>query len=104
MHVDPYYTKQNYTSKVELFLQQGIGVKVGKAFLPLYMEGIFRDSSNLPPPIVGTFLQCFGSGSVLDSDSTRSVDPDPDPRGQKLATKIEKNLETSCFEVLDVLC
>ncbi len=25
---DPYYSQQNYTSKVELFLQQGIGVKV----------------------------------------------------------------------------
>ena len=25
---DPYYQQQNYTSKVELFLQQGIGVKV----------------------------------------------------------------------------
>jgi hypothetical protein len=33
---------------------------------------------------------CFGSGSVLDPDSIRSVDPDPDPGGQKLPTKIEK--------------
>ncbi len=29
--------------------------------------------------------------------------PDPDPGGQKLPTKVEKNLEISCFEVLDVL-
>jgi hypothetical protein len=27
-YTDPYYQQQNYTSKVELFLQQGIGVKV----------------------------------------------------------------------------
>jgi hypothetical protein len=33
------------------------------------------------------------------------VDPnlDPGPGGQKLPTKIEKILEISCFEVLDVL-
>jgi hypothetical protein len=29
--------------------------------------------------------------------------PDPDPGGQKLPTKIEKGEEISCFEVLDVL-
>jgi hypothetical protein len=63
MHVDPYYTKQNYTSKVELFLQQGIGVKVGKAFLLLY-GGHFSRSFKPPPPIFGTLLQCS--------------DPDPD--------------------------
>jgi hypothetical protein len=28
---------------------------------------------------------------------------DPDPRGQKLPTKVEKNLKSSCFEVLDGL-
>jgi hypothetical protein len=27
------------------------------------------------------FFQCFGSGSGLDPDSFRSVDPDPDPEG-----------------------
>jgi hypothetical protein len=32
-----------------------------------------------------------GSGSVLDPNSIRSVDLDPDPRGQKLPTKVEKN-------------
>ncbi len=31
------------------------------------------------------------------------LNPDPDPRGQKGPTKVEKNLEISCFEVLDVL-
>jgi hypothetical protein len=31
------------------------------------------------------------------------VDPDPDPGGKKLPTKVEKNQEISCFEVLDVL-
>jgi hypothetical protein len=30
------------------------------------------------------------------------ADPDPDPGGQKLPTKIEKSTEFSCFEVLDV--
>jgi hypothetical protein len=42
---------------------------------------------------------------VPDSDSIRSVDPypDPDPGGQKRPIKVEKNLEISCFEVLDVL-
>jgi hypothetical protein len=48
------------------------------------------------------------SGSGLDPDSIRSVDPDPDsesgsPGGQKLPTKVEKNLQISCFEVLDGL-
>jgi hypothetical protein len=33
----------------------------------------------------------------------RIRNPDPDPEGQKLATKIEKSYEISCFEVLDVL-
>jgi hypothetical protein len=39
----------------------------------------------------------------LDLDSIRSVDPDPDSVGQKWPTKVEKNYEISCFEVLDVL-
>jgi hypothetical protein len=51
----------------------------------------------------------FGSG--LDPDSFRSVGPYPDrirnpdqnPGGQKITQKIEKNLEISCFEELDVL-
>ncbi len=42
--------------------------------------------------------QCFGSGSGLDPDSIRSVDPDPDTYsesgsgegGQKLPRKVEK--------------
>jgi hypothetical protein len=41
------------------------------------------------------FRQGCGSGSVLD--------PDPDPGGQKLPSKVVINLEISCFEVLDVL-
>ncbi len=45
--------------------------------------------------------------SVSDPYSTRSVDPDsnlaPDPGGQKWPTKVEKNWEISCFEVLDIL-
>jgi hypothetical protein len=52
-------------------------------------------------------MQCFGSGL----DSIRSVDPyldpdsesDPDSGGQKRPTEVEKYLEISCFEVLDVL-
>ncbi len=43
--------------------------------------------------------QCFGSGSGLDPDSIRSVDPG----GQKWSTKTGKSSEISCFEVLDVL-
>jgi hypothetical protein len=33
------------------------------------------------------------------------VDPNPypDPGGKKLPTEVEKNVEISCFEVLDVL-
>jgi hypothetical protein len=31
------------------------------------------------------------------------LDPDPDPRRQKLPTKIGEKFEFSCFEVLDVL-
>jgi hypothetical protein len=33
----------------------------------------------------------------------RIRNPDPDPGGQKLTTRVETNLEISCFEVLDVL-
>jgi hypothetical protein len=42
------------------------------------------------------------STSVSDPDSIRSLDPDPDPGGQKLLRNIEK-LRNSCIEVLDVL-
>ncbi len=42
------------------------------------------------------------SVSDPDPDSIRSVDPGPDPRGQKLLRNIEK-LRNSCFEVLHVL-
>ncbi len=49
MHVDPYYTKQNYTSKVELFLQQGIGVKVGRSYFS-YMWAFFEIVQTHPPP------------------------------------------------------
>ncbi len=52
------------------------------------------------PPIYGTFLPCFGSGSGLDPYSTRSADPDPG--GQKWPTKKEKKLAISWFQVLDV--
>jgi hypothetical protein len=31
------------------------------------------------------------------------LDPDPDPGGQKLPTKIEKRKEISCFEMYDVI-
>jgi hypothetical protein len=39
------------------------------------------------------------SGSFPD----RIRNPDQDPGGQKMTQKIEKNLEISCFEELDVL-
>jgi hypothetical protein len=32
-----------------------------------------------------------------------SLDPDPDPEGQKLPTQIEKSYYISSFEVLDLL-
>jgi hypothetical protein len=32
----------------------------------------------------------------------QNPDPEPDPGGQKLTTKIEKSKEILCFEVLDV--
>ncbi len=50
--------------------------------------------------------QCFGSGSVLDPDSIRSVDPDPYSESgsrTKMTQKSRNNFEISCFEVLDVL-
>jgi hypothetical protein len=47
------------------------------------------------------FKQCFGSGSGLDPDSIRSVDPDPG--GQKSPTKVEQKNEISCFAMLDAL-
>jgi hypothetical protein len=31
------------------------------------------------------------------------LDPDPDPGGQKLPTKVEKSENISCFKVLDIL-
>jgi hypothetical protein len=44
------------------------------------------------------------SVSYQDPDSIRSVNPDPDPGGQKLSTKIDKKLRNFMFEkVLDVL-
>ncbi len=58
------------------------------------------------------YMQCFGSGSGLDSDgseSIRSVDPNPysksgsGSRRAKMTHKSKKNYEISCFEVLDVL-
>ncbi len=53
-------------------------------------------------------VQCYESGSGLDPESNRLVDPDPDPGGQKRVENLKthksrKKLETSCFEVLDVL-
>ncbi len=42
-------------------------------------------------------------GRVADPDWIGSVDPDPDPGGQKWRTKVENVLKTSCFEVLDGL-
>ncbi len=47
------------------------------------------DFSVLPTPPLPTPCHCFGSGSELDPYSIRSMDPDPDPGGQKLPTKIE---------------
>jgi hypothetical protein len=44
-------------------------------------------------------IQCCGSAWIR-IDCGRL---DPAPGGQKLPTKIEKNLEISYFEVLDVL-
>jgi hypothetical protein len=38
------------------------------------------------------FNQGCGSGSGLNPDSIGSVDPDPDPGGQKRPAKVEKNL------------
>ncbi len=35
--------------------------------------------------------EAYPYSSVSDPDSIMSVDPDPDPGGQKLPTKIEKN-------------
>jgi hypothetical protein len=57
------------------------------------------------------WIQGFGSGSVLDPDSIRSVDPVPDPysesgfgsRRAKITYEVEIFLEISCFEVPDVL-
>jgi hypothetical protein len=53
-------------------------------------------------------MQCFGSGSVLDPDSIRSVsDPysesESGSRRAKMSHKSRKKYEISCFEVLDVL-
>jgi hypothetical protein len=39
----------------------------------------------------------------IDPDSIRSMDPYPDPGGQKCIHKYRKSTEFSCFEVLDVL-
>jgi hypothetical protein len=38
------------------------------------------------------YKQGCGSGSGLDPYSIGSVDPDPDPGGQKWPTKVDKNL------------
>jgi hypothetical protein len=43
--------------------------------------------------------QGCGSESQLDPDTIGSLDPDPDPGGQKLPTKVEKVLKISCFEL-----
>ncbi len=59
-----------------------------------------------------TSEQCFGSGSGLDPDSIRSVNTFPDPGGQKLPTKEEKNFMLDVlflraevfFCNLDILC
>jgi hypothetical protein len=59
-----------------------------------------------------TYLTYYqGSGSVLDPDSMRSVDPNLNPlsesgsgsRRSKMTHKSRKNLEISCFEVKYVL-
>jgi hypothetical protein len=53
--------------------------------------------------------QGFGSGSGLDPDSIRSVDPDPylesgsGSRRAKMTNKSRKKFKSSCFEVLDGL-
>jgi hypothetical protein len=60
--------------------------------------------------VLGSRSQGFGSGSGLDPDSIRSVDPDPywesgsGYRRAKMTHKRRKNLEISCLEVLYVLC
>ncbi len=43
------------------------------------------------------FRQGFGSGSGLDPYSIGPVDPDPDPGGQKLPTKVEKIHVLKCW-------
>jgi hypothetical protein len=56
-----------------------------------------------------TSYQCCRSGSILDPDSIRSVDPDPDlysesGSGSRRAKMIQKSrIKISCFAVLDVL-
>ncbi len=60
-----------------------------------------------------SYFQGCGSGSYPDPDwiriqsgqriRIRNPDPDPYPGGQKIPTKVEKNLKISCFEVLDGL-
>ena len=49
-------------------------------------------------------LAAIHKSSVLDPDSNRSVDPNPDPNpGWQNVPQNIKNKEISCFEELDVL-
>jgi hypothetical protein len=61
-------------------------------FTPAHTHNLSNNSTEYP---------CFGSG--LDPDSIRSMDPDPDRKGQKLPIKKGEVKGNSCFEVLDVL-
>ncbi len=64
------------------------------------LEEVKRENVNSFLCFIFDMLECFGSGSVLDLDSIRSVDQDPapDPGGKKLPTKIEKSYEISFFK------
>jgi hypothetical protein len=66
-----------------------------------------------PAQKVLDLLQCFGSGSRLDPNPDwiriqagqwiRIRNSAPDSGGQKFPTKLGKDLDISCFKVLDVL-
>jgi hypothetical protein len=60
------------------------------------VRALFSVARALQPAIIFIGEQSFGSGYW-------SPNLDPDPGGQNLPTEIGKNLEISCFELLDVL-
>jgi hypothetical protein len=64
--------------------------------------------SNALAHLQWTHMQGFGSESGFNQVSESGPgsvfwNPDPDPGGQKLLTKVDFFMEISCFEVLDVL-